>query len=96
MAIYVSLIRNTAEGGRSIKTAGEAIKEANDWIGRNGGRVLSAYALQGSYDFLWITEFPDEGGAWKSLISTAVQGRVSTETMTAIPIERFLEYVDAV
>ena len=94
MATYVSLIRNTAEGGKSIKTAADAIQEASGWIERNGGRVVSAYALQGSYDYLWITEFPDETGAWKSLISTALQGRVSTETMTAIPIDKFLQYVE--
>ena len=96
MAIYVSLIRNTAEGARNIKTAGEAIRDANDWIGRNGGRVVAAYALTGNYDYIWITEFPDESGAWKSLIATALQGRVTTDTMTAIPIERFLSFVQEI
>ena len=93
MATYVSLIKLTAEGAKNVKTSGEAIQEASNWIGKSGGKVLAAYALQGNYDFLWITEFPEERGAWKSLVSTALQGRVSTETMTAIPIERFLEYV---
>jgi uncharacterized protein with GYD domain len=93
VATYVSLIKMTAEGAKNVKTSGESIQQAGDWIGRNGGKVVAAYALQGSYDFLWITEFPEESGAWKSLVATALQGRVSTETLTAIPIERFLEYV---
>ena len=93
MPVYVSLIKMTAEGAKDIKTSGEAIQEASGWIGRNGGKVLAAYALQGKYDFLWITEFAEEAGAWKSLVSTAMQGRVSTETSAAIPIERFLEHV---
>lgn len=94
MPTYVTLLRNTAQGAKEIKNFRDAVKESQGWITRDGGRVVAAYALQGSYDFLWITEFPDEIGAMKSLLSAAQRGLVSTETTVAIPIEKFLSLTD--
>ncbi|HLG13223.1 MAG TPA: GYD domain-containing protein [Blastocatellia bacterium] len=94
MPTYVTLLKNTAQGAREIKNFRDAVEEAHGWITRDGGRVVAAYALQGVYDFLWITEFEDPAGIWKSLLSAAQRGLVATETTAAIPIDQFLALTD--
>lgn len=90
MPIYVTLLKNTAQGAKEIKNFGNAVEEAAGWIASDGGRILGAYALQGNYDFLWITEFPDGSGIGKSLLSAATRGLVVTETLEALPIDQFV------
>lgn len=90
MPIYVTLLRNTAQGAKEIKNFGNAVEEAHGWITRDGGKVIAAYALEGHYDFLWITEWPDHKGIGKSLLSAAARGLVVTETLEALPIDQFV------
>lgn len=95
MPIYVTLLRNTAKGGKEIKDFGKAVEEAAGWIQRDGGKVLGAYALQGNYDFLWITEYPDHSGIGKSLLSAAARGIVVTETLEALEIDKFVDLLNS-
>jgi uncharacterized protein with GYD domain len=95
MPIFVTLLRNTAHGAKEIKDFGNAVEEAHGWITRDGGRVIAAYALQGQYDFLWITEFPDQKSIMKSLLSAATRGLVATETTQAISIEEFVSLLNS-
>lgn len=62
---------------------GKEIREA-------GGKIINAYALLGRYDYLYITEFPDQKKALKVLFKTAMKGRVAPESLVAIPLEEFL------
>ena len=94
MPIYVTLLKNTAEGAKNIKDFRATVDEAAGWIARDGGRVVGAYALHGGHDFLWITEYPDATGIWKSLLSAAQRGLVATETTEALPMDSFLLLTD--
>ncbi|HXI93686.1 MAG TPA: GYD domain-containing protein [Blastocatellia bacterium] len=95
MPIYVTLLKNTAKGAREIKDFGKSVEEAAGWITRDGGKVLGAYVLQGHYDFLWITEYPDTKGIGKSLLSAAARGLVVTETLEALPIDQFVSLLNS-
>jgi uncharacterized protein with GYD domain len=95
MPIYVTLLKNTAQGAKEIKDFGAAVEEATGWITSDGGKVLGAYALQGNYDFLWITEFQDTKGIGKSLLSAAARGLVVTETLEALPIDQFVALLNS-
>ena len=95
MPIYVTLLKNTALGAKEIKNFGNAVEEAAGWIASDGGRILGAYALQGNYDFLWITEFSDASGIGKSLLSAAARGLVVTETLEALPIDQFVALLNS-
>ena len=90
MPIYVTLLKNTEKGAAEIKDFGKAVEEAAGWITADGGKILGAYALQGHYDFLWITEYPDHKGIGKGLIAAAARGLVVTETLEALPIDQFV------
>ena len=95
MPIYVTLLKNTTQGAKEIKNFGNAVEEAAGWITRDGGKILGAYALQGHYDFVWITEYPDTKGIGKSLLSAAARGLVVTETLEALPIDHFVALLNS-
>ena len=95
MPIYVTLLKNTAQGAKEIKDFGKAVDEAAGWIARDGGKIIGAYALQGHYDFLWITEYPDGSGIGKSLLSASARGLVVTETLEALPIDKFVALLNS-
>ena len=60
-------------------------------IESQGGRVIGAYGLMGKWDVLLITEFPDEKSAIRALVSTCQSGIGTTQTMTALPLEEFVQ-----
>lgn len=93
MPIYVTLFRSTAEGTKDLKDTQRYLQEGEKEIREAGGKILSAYALLGRYDFIYITEFPDQKSALKVLFKTAMKGRVSPENLVAIPLEEFLQAV---
>jgi uncharacterized protein with GYD domain len=93
MPIYVTLFRSTAEGTKGLKESQRYIEEAKKEIKEAGGKIINAYALLGRYDFIYITEFPDQKSALKVLLKTAIKGRVAPENLVAIPLEEFLQAV---
>jgi uncharacterized protein with GYD domain len=93
MPIYVTLLRSTAEGTKGLKESQRYMEEAKKEIGEAGGKIINAYALLGRYDFIYITEFPDQKSALKVLLKTAMKGRVAPENLVAIPLEEFIQAV---
>jgi uncharacterized protein with GYD domain len=93
MPIYVTLFRSTAEGTKGLKESQRYMEEAKKEIGEAGGKIINAYALLGRYDFIYITEFPDQKSALKVLLKTAMKGRVAPENLVAIPLDEFLQAV---
>ncbi|MCK4404112.1 MAG: GYD domain-containing protein [candidate division Zixibacteria bacterium] len=93
MPIYVTLFKSTAEGTKGLKESQRYIEEGQKEIREAGGKIINAYALLGRYDFLYITEFPDQKSALKVLFKTAMKGRIAPENLVAIPLEEFLQAV---
>jgi uncharacterized protein with GYD domain len=93
MPVYVTLFKSTAEGTKGLKETHRYIEEGQKDVREAGGKIIGAYALLGRYDYIYITEFPDQKSALKALLSTTRKGRVSPETLVAIPLELFLESV---
>lgn len=93
MPTYVTLFRSTTEGTKGIKETQRYFQEGQKDIQEAGGKIIAAYALLGRFDYIYITEFPDQKSAMKALMSTVMKGRVSPETMVAIPLEEFLQSV---
>lgn len=93
MPIYVTLFRSTAEGTKGLKESQRYMEEGEKEIREAGGKLINAYALLGRYDFIYITEFPDQKSALKVLLKTAMKGRVAPENLVAIPLDEFLQAV---
>ena len=93
MPIYITMCKNTQKGAETIKEAPQRLAAGAEAIKRAGGRIIGAYAALGRYDYIFITEFPDNKAGWPALIQTATLGMTSAETMEAISIEEFVQIV---
>ena len=89
MPTYVTLINYSTEGFKELSE--ERRQQQMRLIESQGGRVIEAYGLMGEWDALFITEFPDEKSAMRALVNTCQSGIGKTQTMTAIPLEEFVQ-----
>lgn len=91
MPIYITLFKNTQKGAETMKETPQRIAGGAQMV---QSRIIGAYATLGRYDYVYITEFPDNKAGWPVLVQTAMRGSVSGETMEAIPIEEFVQVVN--
>ena len=93
MATYVTLFKWTAQGVNNVKDTVKRAEKAAQAAESLGGHLKTILWLQGSYDGIVITEFPDDETQGAFVIATAMQGNISTETLrafTAQEIEKIL------
>ena len=89
MPTYVTLFNYSAAGFKALSE--ERHQEQVRLIESQGGRVIGAYGLMGEWDVLFITEFPDEKSAMRTLLTICQSGMGTTQTMTALPLEEFVQ-----
>jgi len=92
MALYVTLVKFTPEGMKSIGDF------ANDWEAaaekgeEMGIKTVGAYGLLGPFDMMFVYEAPDEKvAASVPLFFSSLKGGAQTETWTAIPMRDFAQ-----
>ena len=89
MAKYVTLYKLTEQGIRNIKSAPERARQAMEsWEGK-GGRMLGFFSTQGPYDYVAITDAPDDEAAAAFALTLGSQGNVTSVTMRAFDIDEF-------
>ena len=81
----------TDEGRKTLKTKPDRLKEVNVELEKMGAKVKLQYALLGGYDFLNIVEAQDNQSMAKVLVELGSRGTLETMTLSAIPIDDFLE-----
>lgn len=89
MPTDVTLFNYSADGYKELSEAGR--QEQVRLIESQGGRVLGAYGLMGEWDVVLITEFSDEKSAMRALVHTCQSGIGTTQAMTALPLEEFVQ-----
>lgn len=85
MSTYVILCNYTEQGLKRIREISRvtATEQWKDEIQRIGGKLVSFYALLGSYDFVVIVEYPSDEAALQRLLSLAMRGDMRTTTCRA-------------
>src|SRR5260370_6799868 len=83
MPTYISLMRFTEQGIKSIKDHPKRRAAAAKTIAALGGKLLHTHLTMGRYDILAIIEAPDDETAAKFALITGSPGNVSTETLRA-------------
>lgn len=83
MPTYVALLRFTEQGIKAIKDSPKRREAARKAIAAMGGKLIQTYLTMGRYDFVVITELPDDEAAAKLALVTGNQGFVTTETLRA-------------
>lgn len=96
MPTYVSLLKWTEQGIKSVKDTVKRRDEAQKGIEQAGGRIVATYWTQGRYDIVVITDFPDEETAMAFLLRLGMQGNLRSETLRAFSaddMQRILQKV---
>jgi uncharacterized protein with GYD domain len=90
MATFVLLSTLTDEGAKTIRHDPGRIQEVNAEIERLGVKVLSQWAVLGSYDFVNVVEATDNLAIARVSAELASRGTIRITSMPAIPIEAFI------
>ena len=96
MPYFIRLLNFTPEGLKDIKQfrakRSEFKKQANDM----GISSYAEYITTGPYDLVTILEAPDLDTILKLSTLTASKGRMTVQTMSAIPAEHFEDIVETI
>ena len=91
MPAYVTLWKYTRDGLMDMKNTPNRYEAVKKIISDAGGKLLSIYGLVGEYDVVTIMEMPDEKVAASTILKICSKGRITSQTMTALPIDDFLK-----
>jgi uncharacterized protein with GYD domain len=91
MPIYISHVTLTQEGVKAIKNVSERIEENKKLWEEAGGKLLQWYIVLGDYDYLLITEAPDEKVMAEIVAKASRRGRTQFRTYIGISIEEFAQ-----
>jgi uncharacterized protein with GYD domain len=90
VATFILLTSLTDEGAKTIKNNPARIKEVNKELEQMGARVVSQWAVLGSYDFVNVVEAPDNLTITRVSAELASRGSIRVTTLPAIPIDEFI------
>ncbi len=85
MPTYISLVSLTEQGIKEVKNAPERLQAFDIAAREVGGKLIGFYLVMGQYDYIVITEAPDDQTAARLILGTIAQGSVRTQTMRAFP-----------
>lgn len=91
MATYLMLSTLGPDGMATLREHPERLREVNAEVEAMGVRVVGQWALLGSYDFATVLEAPDEKTITRVAVALGSRGTLKTRTLTAVPIEEFLD-----
>ncbi len=83
MPAYISLCHWTQKGIENAKGSPARLDAAKEAFKAAGGELKEFYLTLGRYDFVTISEFPDDATAAEAVLSLAAAGNVRTETLKA-------------
>ncbi|MFX1285354.1 MAG: GYD domain-containing protein [Promethearchaeota archaeon] len=90
MPIYIVLGNYTQKGIEEVKETDEKLKVTHDWVKEYQGEIKHLFYTFGRYDFVAITEFPDNNTMMKAVLRIVRSGEVRTETLVTIPVEDYV------
>ena len=89
MPLYVLLSTLTPDGRQTLHKNPDRLDEVNAEIEEFGCKVVSQYALLGSYDFVTIIEAPDNGTVAHLSVDLGSRGTVNIESHPALDMAEF-------
>jgi uncharacterized protein with GYD domain len=81
MPTYVTLMRFTEQGIRSIKDGPARLDAAKKLFQGAGGEIKAFYLAMGRYDAVVVGELPNDEASAKLALTIGALGNVRTETM---------------
>jgi uncharacterized protein with GYD domain len=96
MPTYVTLMRYTDQGIRSIKESPARLEAAKKTARDAGAEIKSFYLALGKYDAVVIIEGPDDETAARLTLSFGSLGNVRTETLRVFNEAEFRKVVSSI
>lgn len=93
MPAYISLCHWTQKGVENAKGSPARLDSAKKAFKAAGGKLAAFYLTLGRYDFVTISEFPDDETAAKAVLTLAGAGNVRTETLKAFSEEDYRKII---
>jgi uncharacterized protein with GYD domain len=93
MSTFISLMKLTDQGAKSIKDAPTRVEAAFKGMEAMGGKILGFYMTMGEYDYISIAEAPSDEAAAAFLLSLGALGNVHTTTLKGFTLEQFASLV---
>jgi uncharacterized protein with GYD domain len=87
MPTYVTLGKWTEQGIKTVKDAPKRTAAARAAMEKVGAKMTGFYITMGEYDFVAISEAPNDEVAMQVALTIGMQGNVRTTTMKAWPVE---------
>jgi uncharacterized protein with GYD domain len=93
MPTYIILGKYTEKGIANMKESPERMKAVQQAYEAVGAKQKAFYLTMGQYDFVAVTEMPDDKTAAKLALTIGAWGAVRTETVCAFTEEEYREIV---
>jgi uncharacterized protein with GYD domain len=93
MSIYITLWKYTRDGLLDIKNTPDRFEVVKEIYKKNGGKLIEAYGLIGPHDVMTIGELPDDKALTTAILQICAKGRVTAQTMAALPMADFLDVI---
>jgi uncharacterized protein with GYD domain len=94
MPTYITLMKFTEQGTKDLKGAPRRIEAAIRAWEIMGGKLLAAYFVMGEYDYIAITESPNDEAAVTASLAVCAREHVKTSTLRAFPLAEFAKLVE--
>jgi len=95
MATFIVLGKYTQQGIGKITEGPQRLEKARELAKSLGGTFKEFYLTMGQYDFVAISELPDDDAAARFALMTGRLGNVTTETLRAWPEGEFRKLVQS-
>ena len=87
MPTYISLVNLTEQGVREAKNAPERLQTFEAAVKEVGGRLIGFYLVMGQYDYIIVTEAPDDQTAARLILGTIAQGACELRRCERFPVK---------
>ena len=93
MNTYITLMKLTDQGAKTLKDAPKRIEEGIKGVEKAGGKMIGFYSTLGEYDYIAVAESPSDEAAAAFNLALCAQGYVRTMTLRAFTKQQFAEMI---
>lgn len=93
MPTYITLLKWTEQGVKTIKESPQRINAAREAARAAGGDLKAIYMVFGDWDMVAISEAPNDEAYARVMLAIAAQGEVRSQTLKAFNEEEFRRIV---
>jgi len=87
MPIYLLFGKYTSEAAKNISS--DRTEKVREVIRKNGGKIISMYAVMGEHDLVFTIDFPEGNNALKTSVALHKLTGIHFSTSAVVDVEQF-------